>query len=431
MTTSSDGLFTEWCRIGRERDNADPLKAVTDAFFRPRPTLYFDGNSLGPLSRPARDAVRRTLKQWEELAVSGWSEGNPSWFERERWLSARLAPLVGARPSELSLGGSTTQQLHQLLATFYRPTGRRTVVLVDMGAFPTDRYAAESHVSWHGLDPASSLRTIGPDDAGFLDPDAICQAFTDDVAVALLPSVVYTTGERLPMRQITEAARDAGVFLIWDLCHSAGLVPHRLHDDGVEAAVFCTYKYLNGGPGSPAAVFVHDRHHPVTPGLWGWWGSDPAVQFQMAPEFVPAADASGLQLGTPSMLAMAPLEGSLDLFEQVGIEAVFRRSQELTAFLLEAFHALVEPYGMTLATPEHPERRGGHVALRHPEALAISRALKQDGVTPDFRMPDIIRLCPAPFLTRSLDIVRALWRLRVILREERYRRHLTDDSPVW
>ena len=431
MKSSTNLLFTQWCHIGRTRDAADPLKPVTEAFFRPQPTLYFDGNSLGPLSRPARDAVRRTLKQWEELAVSGWSEGTPSWFERERWLAGRLAPLVGARPGEVSLGGSTTQQLHQLLSTFYRPAGRRTALLVDAGAFPTDRYAAESHVRWHGFDPAASLRTIGPGSSGFLDPQAIVRALTEDVAVALLPSVVYTTGERLPMREIAHAAREAGVFLIWDLCHSAGLIPHRLHDDGVEAAVFCTYKYLNGGPGSPAAVFLHERHLPVTPGLWGWWGSDPAVQFQMAPAFVPAADASSLQLGTPSMLALAPLEGSLDLFEQVGMDAVFRRSQELTAFLLEAFHALVEPYGMTLATPEDPTRRGGHVALRHPEALAISRALKKDGVTPDFRMPDIIRLCPTPFLTRSLDIVRALWKLRVILREERYRTRLSDDSPVW
>src|SRR5579875_2536875 len=371
-----------WRALARQRDAEDPLLPVTRAFVRPRRPLYFDGNSLGPLSKPAREAVLRTVRQWGDLAVSGWSEGEPSWFDRERWLSRRLAPAFGALPGEISLGGSTTQQLHQLLATFYRPAGRRTAILLDEGAFPTDRYAAESHVRWHGLDPAAALRTVPPSPSGFLDPEALAAAFTDEVAVAILPSVVYTTGERLPIRELSRAAKAAGVFLIWDLCHSAGLIPHRLHDDGVEAAVFCTYKYLNGGPGSPAGVFLHRRHWPCRPGLWGWWGSDPAVQFQMAPAFTPASDASGLQLGTPSMLALAPLEGSLDLLEQVGVEAVFRRSEALTAFLMEAAEALVVPYGLAIGTPREPSRRGGHVALRHPQALSISRALKQAGVTP-------------------------------------------------
>lgn len=421
----------DWRSLARSQDASDPLLSVTQAFIRPRRPLYFDGNSLGPLSKPARDAVMRTVRQWGELAVSGWSEGDPSWFDRERWLSGRLGPVLGARPGEISLGGSTTQQIHQLLATFYRPTGRRTAILVDQGAFPTDRYAAESHVIFHGRDPKTDLRTVAPDAAGLLDEARLRTAFTDEVAVALLPSVVYTTGERLPMKELSLAAREAGVFLIWDLCHSAGLVPHRLHDDGVEAAVFCTYKYLNGGPGSPAGVFLHERHWPPRPGLWGWWGSDPTVQFQMAPEFVPARDASGLQLGTPSMLALAPLEGSLDLLEQVGIEAAFRRAQDLTAFLLDVAEDLVVPYGMTIGTPREPSRRGGHIALRHPEALSISRALKFAGVTPDFRPPDIIRLCPSPLFTRARDIVEALARLRTILRTERYKARLEDDSPVW
>jgi kynureninase len=430
MTTPHHTL-AELRAEARTRDENDPLRPITDLFVRPRRPLYFDGNSLGPLSRPAREAVMRTVRQWGDLAVSGWSEGDPSWFDRERWLSRRLAPALGARPGEISLGGSTTQQIHQLLATFYRPAGTRTALLVDAGAFPTDRYAAESHVRLHGLDPTAALRTVAPDASGFLDPAALAAAFTGDVALAILPSVVYTTGQRLPMPELSRAAREAGVFLIWDLCHSAGLVPHHLHDDGVEAAVFCTYKYLNGGPGSPAGVFLHERHWPPEPGLWGWWGSAPSVQFQMAPTFVPAQDASGLQLGTPSMLALAPLEGSLDILEQAGIEAVFRRAQELTGFLIEAAEALVVPYGMTIGTPRETERRGGHIALRHPEALAISRALKIAGVTPDFRPPDIIRLCPAPLFTRFRDVVEALARLRVILREERFRERLQDDSPVW
>ncbi len=422
-----------WSRLQREakaRDRSDRWSEIRAQFLKPDRPWYFDGNSLGPLSRPARRAVRETLDQWRHLAVSGWSEGEVSWFDRAAWLSDRLGPWFGARSGEISLGGTTTQQLHQLLATYYHPSPERSQILVDAGAFPTDHYAAESHIRWHGLDPAAALRTVAPDDGPWLTTEAIVEALTPEVAIAILPSVVYTTGQRLAIAPITRAAHEQGVFVIWDLSHSAGVLAHHLHDDAVDAAVFCTYKYLNGGPGSPAAVFVHQSHWPPTPGLWGWWGSDPVRQFQMAPAFTPAPDARALQLGTVSPLALAPLSGSLDLLEHVGITAVEQRAQDLTDFLIEAAESHLVPRGITIQTPRSAEHRGGHVALAHPSALDLSRALRQAGVTPDFRPPNLIRLCPAPLFTRFQDVATAVHILADILDEGRYAA-AADNSPVW
>jgi kynureninase len=421
-----DAFFEE----ARSRDR-DPLwTALRREFLLPDRPWYFDGNSLGPLSRPAQRAVEETLTEWHHRAVAGWSEGNISWFDRAAWLSERLAPWFGARPAEIALGGTTTQQIHQILATFYRPTRDRFQVVVEAGTFPTDRYAVESHIRWHGLDPADALVVVEADDGPWFSDHAFDRAFTERVALALLPSVTFTTGQRLPLPAITAKARRLGIFMVWDLCHSAGLLHHRLHDDDVDAAVFCTYKYLNAGPGSPAGLFLHERHFGQPPGLWGWWGSDPTRQFLMEPTFTPAAGARGFQLGTVSPLALAPLAGSLDLLERVGPDAVEQRAEALTDFLWDVAAATLVPRGMTIRTPREAKRRGGHVALAHPQALALSRALRAVGVVPDFRPPDLIRLCPTPLATRFVDVVEALLMIAGVLDDGHFA-DATDNSPVW
>jgi kynureninase len=381
-------------------DREDPERWLPNRFFPP-PGLYFDGNSLGLMPRTAPDAVQEVLTEWRQAAVTAWGMAPAPWISRVEAVARRLAPLVGAEAPQLTLLPSTTVALHQLLATLYRPTAARWRIVMDQGAFPTDRYAVLSHLRLHGL-PSSGLVTVPGDDDGVLDPAAVQASITGDTALVLLPSVVYTTGQALPVASLTRAAHRAGAIAVWDLCHSAGLMPHALLADDVDAAVFCTYKYLSGGPGAPAGLFLHPRWLPPRPGLGGWWGSDKRRQFQMETWPAVAPDAGGLQLGTPSMLALAPLSASLALFEEVGLRAVWERSQRLMAVLEDLAERHLQPAGYHIV---RPPVRGGHLALRHPAALRLSLALRRRRVIVDFRPPDVLRVCPAPLTTRFTDVV--------------------------
>ena len=411
---------SEHCALRAEAarlDAALPRLVPPDRWQIPPGTLYLNGNSLGPCSVPAQDAVRAAMDQWAQVGVLGWSDGAAPWFDLAERVAARLAPLVGAHPGELVVGGTTTQQLHQLLGTFYRPTASRFRLLIEQGAFPTDRHAVDSQVAQHGLDPTETVMELPVDARGGLSPDAVAAAFASDVALAVLPGVVYTTGQRLPLADLTAAARRAGVRVVWDLSHSAGLVPHRLHDEA-ELAVFCTYKYLNGGPGSPAAAFVHQTLLPVRPAYRGWWGSDKTLQFAMDGRWTGAPDAGALQLGTPGILALAALAGSLELFDGIRMEDVLDRAGQLTDFLATAADALLAPWGVTVATPRDRAARGGHIALAHPDAAALTLALRARRVIVDYRPPNLLRLAPAPLYIDAATVLNAVERLADILARE-------------
>lgn len=388
-------------------DAAWPPLVSRDTLSLPDGTLYFDGNSLGPCSAPAQAAVRAALNRWATAGVLGWSDGDAPWFHLAERVAARVAPLVGAEPGEVVVAGTTTQLLHQLLATFYRPTPERFRIVIEQGAFPTDRHAVNSHLRQHGHDPDQAVVALAPDEHGWLDEAALAAAFTPDVQLAVLPGVVYTTGQRLPIARLDAAARQAGVRVVWDLSHSAGLVPHRLHDEA-ELAVFCTYKYLNGGPGSPAAAFVHRALLPLAPAHQGWWGQDKAAQFGMRGQWAGANDAGALQLGTPSVLALSALEGALTLYDGVKMADVSARADMLTGFLCRASDRILAPWGVRVATPREPGRRGGHVALAHPDAAALSLALRHAGVIVDYRPPNLLRLAPAPLYTDAADVLAAV-----------------------
>ena len=395
-------------------DLAWPRLVDPHALQVPEGTLYLDGNSLGPSSAAAAGAVRAALDRWAAVGVLGWSDGDAPWFHAAERTAARLAPLVGAEAGELVVAGTTTQLLHQLLATFYRPTAERFRIVIEQGAFPTDRHAVNSLLAACGQSPARAVAELAPSAQGFLDIDEVAAAFRPDVQLAVLPGVVYTTGQRLPIARLDAAARRAGVRIVWDLSHSVGLVPHRLHDE-VELAVFCTYKYLNGGPGSPAAAFVHRALLPIAPAHQGWWGQDKAAQFGMRELWAGASDAGALQLGTPSVLALAALEGALTLYQGVAMEDVEARAGMLTDFLCRASDALLAPWGVRVATPREPRGRGGHVALAHPDAPALSLALRQRRVIVDYRPPNLLRLAPAPLYTDAADVLAAVACLARIL----------------
>ncbi|EQD57868.1 kynureninase, partial [mine drainage metagenome] len=269
--------------------------------------IYLDGNSLGLLSVDAQEAVLAELGRWRTLGVGGWAAGDPSWFHLSEEIAELLTTIVGARPDEVSLTGSTTVNLHQLLATFYEPRPGRCVILMDAMSFPTDHYAVESHLRLRGLDPRECLREIAP--GGEFFAQEIAEALTADVALAVLPAVLYRSGQLLDVQALSREARRRGVLVGWDLAHAAGAVQLELHDWDVDFAFWCNYKYLGGGPGAMASLFVHERHFDRTPGMWGWFGSDKSLQFDMNTVFTPARGAGSLQLGTPHILSAAALRG--------------------------------------------------------------------------------------------------------------------------
>ena len=407
-----------WIHEAENLDRTDPLRWLPDEYFHPPGVWYFDGNSLGLESRHARRRVEEALDQWAQLGVLGWNETSPPWFTWVENIADTLSPLLGVQSGEVTLGASTTVMLHQMLATFW-PSHERPKILIDGLAFPTDRYAVASFLQSHGHHPDTDMVVVPPrPGTRLLAMDDLMAAADDQVGLAVLPSVVFTTGQMLPMAEITAVFRARGIRVVWDLCHSAGLIPHRLHDD-IDLAVFCTYKYLNGGPGSPAGAFVHERLWPVSPGLAGWWGSANQRQFHMPFGFEGAADAHALQMGTPSILSLAALAGSVELLAKAGIDALWSRSQSLTAFLDTLVRERLIRYGVTVVTP--PQHRGGHIALSHPEGRALSLALRAAGVVPDFRFPDTIRLAPAPSTSRFSDCLAIVDILENILRDEGWR----------
>lgn len=344
-------------------------------FLLPEGMIYLDGNSLGPLSLDAEAAVLRTLAEWREGAIHGWTEGTHPWLFLAERVGAGLATLVGAEPASVIATGSITVNLHQLVATLYSGTGN---LLCEQGAFPSDRYALQSH---------GPVALVEPEE------DAIESALaTGEVALAVLPSVLYTSGRLLDMPRLTASARTHGVTLLWDLAHSIGIVPHQLDTWGCDGAFWCNYKWLSGGPGAVGGIYLNPRHHEKRPGLAGWFGSRKDMLFANTPEQIPADGAARLQIGTTHVLSLAPVEAAVALVNEAGIENLRRESLALTTVLA----AEAQRAGFTVVTPHADHQRGGHIALRHPEAAALCRALRQVSVVPDHRPPDLIRFAPNP-----------------------------------
>ncbi|GMA16818.1 kynureninase [Deinococcus metallilatus] len=375
-----------------------------DLFAMP-PGIYLDGNSLGVMPFAAREAVLRRLDEWQTEAVSGWD----AWFGLAESLSPSIARLVGALPQEVIATGSITANLHALLATLYRPEGARRHLVATSLDFPSDVYALQAWADREGAE----LRLIPSRDGHTLHQEDILAALADDVALVLLPTVLYRSGQLLDVPGLTREAHSRGLLIGWDAAHSVGSVPHDLHGARADFAVWCHYKYVNAGPGAPGGLYLHERHHHLTPGLRGWWGHDKGTQFEMAHAFRKAPGAGAYQLGTPPVLALAALEGALGVFDTVEMEEVRARSLDLTSHLM----ALADEHlpEMRIVTPREPARRGGHVALAHPEAHALSLALRQRGITPDFRQPDILRLAPVALYNTAAEVEQTVRVLRELL----------------
>ncbi|MDK2856798.1 MAG: kynureninase [Bacillota bacterium] len=418
--------------FARELDRTDELAHFRDRFYVMPGVIYMDGNSLGLLSRDAEEALLNVLNDWKTLGIDGWTRAKSPWFYLAEELGRAEASLVGAQPDEVIVTASTTLNLHNLLAAFYRPQGRRRKILADELNFPSDKYALESHLRLHGLDPEEDLILVRSRDGRTLEEKDIIAELTDEVAVAVLPSVLYRSGQLLNLSLLTYAAHERGVIIGFDLSHSAGVVPHKLHAWDVDFAFWCNYKYLNGGPGAVASLFVHQKHFDRLPGLAGWWGYRKDRQFDLCLQFEPAVGAGAWQAGTPHILSLAPLAGSLKIFQEAGMERLRAKSLALTSYLMYLIDALLSgpPYNYSIGTPREPERRGGHVAVEHEEAVRINAALKRRGVIPDFRPPNIIRLAPVPLYVSFHDVWQVVQHLKEIIETKEYEKFPRERDTV-
>lgn len=422
-------MLDKWKEKAAILDREDNLKHYKSEFYFPENTkVYMDGNSLGLLSKRAESSVLNLLNSWKMHGIEGWTEGEDPWFYLSSQLSAQAAPLIGAAAHEVSITGSITANLHQLLSTFYSPKGERKNIVIDELAFPTDRYAVVSQLKQHNLNE-SCLSSIRSRDSYNLNTEDILAAVDHKTALVLLPSVLYRSGQRLDWKVITDHAHQQGAVIGWDLAHSFGVMPHDLHDVGADFAVWCTYKYSNGGPGAAGGLFVHEKHHNKIPALAGWFGSDKEKQFDMGADFHPASDASAFQMGTPPILSMAPLKGAFDMIEEAGIDKIRSRSLQLTSFLRSGIlEASAEEPALKIVTPD--DQYGGHIAVSHPDAVKICKALKAKGIIPDFRAPDIIRLAPSPLYTSFDDIYTTLSILKTLLETREFTKYENNRGII-
>jgi kynureninase len=405
----------------RALDAADPATARRAAFHFPRrpdggEVTYLCGNSLGLQPKRAAEDVAAFLAEWRDLGVLGYHDPKADWLNLHERLAPVAAALVGARPAEAVVMNSLTINLHLLMASFYRPTRERHVILIEKGAFPSDRYAVVSQAAWHGVDPATAIVQVGPRAGEQLlrHEDLVAEISRQGsrLALVLLPGVQYLTGQSLDVAGLTAAAHAVGAVAGFDLAHAVGNLPLALHDWNADFAAWCSYKYLNGGPGATAGAFVHERHFGTrAPRLAGWWGNDLDTRFEMAEEFRPYRGAAGWQVSNHPLIGMVPLQASFALFAGATLPALRERSIRLTGWLECLLDARLGGR-IEILTPRDPEERGAQLSVRLAGGSGPGRALFDrllaSGLTCDWREPDVIRLAPAPMYNSFEDCWRAV-----------------------
>jgi kynureninase len=413
-------------------DAEDPLAAFKGRFYHIPGAIYMDGNSLGLMSKDAEETLMRVVNEWKLLGIGGWSKGKIPWIDYGERLGDMEASLVGAEPGEVVVTNSTTVNIHNLVTTFYKPENTRRKILADELNFPSDLYALHAQIQLKGGNPEKDLILVKSRDGNLIEEDDIIDAMTQQVALALLPSVYYKSGQLLDMERLAREAHKEGIIIGFDCSHSVGVVPHHLDRWEVDFAVWCNYKYMNAGPGSTASLYVNKKHFRLQPLLAGWWGGDRATMFRMETHFEPAKNAAAWQIGTITMLSTAPLEGSLRMINEAGIDEIRKKSLKITDYLIFLIDEMLSeaPYNYSVVTPREPERRGGHVGVAHKEGWRINQALIARGVIPDFRPPNVIRLAPIPLYISYHDVWKVAQHLKAVIESEEYRRFSDDRSTV-
>jgi kynureninase len=415
----------------RGRDSADKLQSFRHCFAIPKdtqgqPLLYLCGHSLGLMPLDARRVVEQELDDWARLGVLGHEQATRPWIPYHENLATGLAYLSGAHPDEVIAMNSLTVNLHLMLASFYRPAGKRVRILIEAGAFSSDRHAVASQLRWHGQSPETALIELAPEPGAEGVSENAIEACLErhgaEVALVLWPGVQFRTGQAFDLARIVRAAHRAGAVAGLDLAHSIGNMPLALHECGADFAVWCSYKYLNAGPGAIGGCFVHQRHldsGAPSSRLHGWWGHEAATRFRMEPRFEAERGAAAWQISNPPILAAAPLIASLKLFQEAGIERLRAKSVALTGFLEELLRPL-EP-SVELITPRDPGSRGCQLSLRivgtQSRGRRVLDRLTELGVICDWRDPDVIRVAPVPLYNGFEDVFTFSERLARALRE--------------
>lgn len=413
--------------FAEELDRNDELAPFRFRFHLPmidgKEAIYLCGNSLGLQPKTAKAAIEQELEDWANFGVEGHMQARNPWWSYHEMFSESLARLVGAKNKEVVAMNGLTVNLHLLLVSFYRPEGKRVKILFEQGPFSSDRYALASQAKFHGLDPKDALVEMHPregeDSLRTEDILAKIEELGDELALVMFGGVNYYTGQAFDMKSITSAAHKVGAQAGFDLAHAMGNLVMHLHDWEVDFACWCSYKYLNSGPGSVSGIFVHERHgnNPDLPRFAGWWGNDPETRFQMPEKFMPSEGATGWQLSNAPVLAMAAHKASLDIFDEAGIERLRTKSEKLTGYLEFIIEDINAKRGnpIRIITPKDKSQRGCQLSLIIREnGKAIHDRLRNKGVISDWRNPDVMRIAPTPLYNSFSDV----WNFGNLLLEE-------------
>lgn len=401
--------------FAKKLDSEDTLSSYHSRFFIPKQkngenVIYFAGNSLGLQPKTAKDYIEQELKDWETLGVDAHMHAKHPWLPYHEFLTDETAKIVGAKPNEVVNMNALTVNLHLMLVSFYRPTQTRNKILIEGKAFPSDHYALQSQIKFHGYEPKNSLVEINPREGETViraeDIEEYIEHEGDSIALVMFSGVNYYSGQAFEMERITNAGHKKGCIVGFDLAHTAGNLTMNLHDWGVDFAVWCSYKYLNGGPGAVAGCFVHEKHvtDSTIPKFLGWWGQDKGTRFLMEHEFKPIPTVENWQLSNPPIFQLASLRASLDIFKEAGMPALREKSEKLTGYL----EYLIEQKSggsIEIITPKDKNQRGCQLSLRAKhEGKKLHRKLVSNGVVCDWREPDVIRVAPVPLYNTFNDI---------------------------
>lgn len=404
--------------FAQNKDKHDSLATFREKFhfptFHEKEVRYFTGNSLGLQPKSTVDYIKTELDAWAKYGVEGHFMGKNPWFSYHELLTEKTAKIVGALPSEVVVTHSLTTNLHLLMVSFYQPKGKRTKILCEAKAFPSDRYALESQVQFHGLDIANNLIEVAPRSGEHLirEEDILSKIneLGDELALVMIGGVNYYTGQLFDIQKITAEGHKVGAIVGWDLAHAAGNINLKLNSWGVDFAAWCSYKYLNSSPGGVSGMFVHQRHEykPELPRFAGWWGYDKETRFLMEPGFNPIKGAEGWQLSNAPVLGMAAHLASLDIFDEAGMEAIGKKRDELTAFLEFVINDVSErnkeKVTFEIITPKELKYRGAQLSiLVHGKGKPLFDYLSSEGVVADWREPNVIRIAPAPLYNSFED----------------------------
>jgi kynureninase len=405
----------------QEQDENDPLRAYRDKFHIPVingiETVYFTGNSLGLQPKSVKNYLDEELEAWKNWGVEGHFEAKRPWFSYHEFLTDKIARVVGAKPIEVVVTHSLTTNLHLMMVSFYQPKGERYKIICEKKAFPSDQYALESQARFHGYDPSDAIIEVGPRPGEHLiHEEDIVRAIEeagDSLAMVMIGGVNYYSGQLFDMKRITEAGHKVGAYVGFDLAHAAGNVKLELNAWGVDFAAWCSYKYLNSSPGGVSGMFVHERHanNKELPRFAGWWGHDKDTRFLMEPGFNPMPGAEGWQLSNAPVLGMAAHLASLDLFDEVGMDALIEKRRKLTDYLEFVIEAISERNKdrceFEIITPKEQERRGAQLSiLSHGMGKTLFDAITKEGVIADWREPNVIRIAPVPLYNSFEDVYR-------------------------